>query len=172
MPAWITVYCRRSVESITSAKLLDGINDRDRSAGAGGDYDMLAETYGLDEDSVEPALEGLRIEGDEPFTTYELRYRPDPKVRPVFVHRWADPSRVAEEIAEVVERLEPSSTVIAQLQKSVEIVALELGFSQLGDMGVVFAYEVARYLAQKGDGLILDVEDHFTVVERGAFKDM
>jgi len=39
-------------------------------------------------------------------------------------------------------------------------------------MGVVFGYEVARYLAQKGDGLIVDVEDRFTAVRDGAFEDL
>jgi len=44
MPAWITVYCRRSVASVTPEKLLAGITDKDDGASAGVDYEMLAES--------------------------------------------------------------------------------------------------------------------------------
>jgi hypothetical protein len=50
------------------------------------------------------------------------------------------------------------------------VIGLELGFSMLEDMGVVLAYELARYLAQKGDGVIVDDDDRWQVIERGAFS--
>ena len=48
--------------------------------------------------------------------------------------------------------------------------AAELGFSMLEDMGVVFAYEIARFVAQKYDGVIVDDDARWQrIAEYGAF---
>lgn len=66
----------------------------------------------------------------------------------------------------------PPEAVHARLAKTKEIVALELGFPMLEDMGVVIAFELARYLAQKGDGLIVDDEDQWQETQDGAFVEL
>ena len=58
-----------------------------------------------------------------------------------------------------------------RLEETKEIFLLELGFPMLEDMGIVFAYEIARWLAQKGDGLIVDDERYWQIIEDGAFRD-
>lgn len=137
------------------------------------DYAMLAETYDLDDDIADEALEHLRVVSDGPaFDRYQLHYKKNAKARPVSVHRWSDRARVEEEIGEALERLKPSAKIAEELRRSVEVVAIELGFSQLEDMGVVLAYEAARHLARKGDGIIVDAEDHFTAVRDGVFVDL
>ena len=42
--------------------------------------------------------------------------------------------------------------------------------ARLTDMGVVLAYELARWLAQKGDGVIVDDDNRWQFVEDGAFR--
>jgi hypothetical protein len=51
-----------------------------------------------------------------------------------------------------------------------EVIGIELGFSQLQqDVGLVIACELARYLAQKGDGVIVDDELEWFAVVDGEF---
>ncbi len=167
MPAWITVYCRERLDSLGADELLRGIRGGDPEALAGVDYWTLAEDYGVDEDQVDRALAQLAVVEDG--SDWEIRYS-EAGERSVVVHRWFSTERVAEEIEEVLERLEPSDEdIVEHLRASREVVGIELGFSQFEDMGVVIAYEVARYLMQKLDGLILNDEDRWLVVVDGAF---
>ena len=57
-----------------------------------------------------------------------------------------EPSQVAEELKECAEGRSPPAAAAPVLERCCEIVGIELGFSQLEDMGVVLAYELARYL--------------------------
>ena len=72
-----------------------------------------------------------------------------------------------EEIAEAREECDPPPTAEPFLAACVEIVALELGFPMLENMGIVIAFEAARYFAQKGDGVIADDDDRWHRVENG-----
>ena len=73
-----------------------------------------------------------------------------------------------DEISEADER-EPPAAAQEHLRRSVAVVGIEMGYSQLEDMGVVFAYELARYLAQKSEGIICNDEDMWLRVIDGAF---
>jgi hypothetical protein len=169
MPLWITVYCRSSADDVTARRLLDGIQGRDPSAPAGVDYQTLAEDYHVH--SVSPtdavaALDVSDLRGGE--DVYEVRYGID--ARPLVVRRWRDPSRVVEEVQEVVDRPgRHPPLAIERVRSSREVIGIELGSSQLRDMGIVIAYELARYLAQKCDGVILTDEERWLRVEKGEF---
>jgi hypothetical protein len=78
---------------------------------------------------------------------------------------------VAEELEEAEEGRAPPPGALPWLRATKEIVAVELGFSQLEDMGIVLAYEIARWLAQKGDGLVVDDDDCWMMVEGGGWVD-
>ncbi len=99
MAWWLTVYCRKSVKSLTAAKLRAGINDEDPSASAGIDYFTLAENYRVPERQVAPALKALKI---EPVPGgFELHYRPSKKggpPHPIRIEVWREKARVAEEL--------------------------------------------------------------------------
>jgi hypothetical protein len=167
MASWISVYCRTSVGAITPAALLAGIQDRDPSASAGIDYLTLAEDYDVDEDVVESALECLRVESaSKTFDTYEVHYT-KPAKRPVFVRRWTDAS---EHVDEELERKKRPPKLVTRMRATVEAIGIELGASQLTDFGIVVAYEIARFLAQKGDGVIVDLQHEWNEVRDGAFK--
>jgi hypothetical protein len=94
--------------------------------------------------------------------------------RPLVLHGWTDAERVREEIEEVLEDEDATpATIRAQVSRAVEVVGIELGFSDFSDfedMGVVLAYELARYLAQKADGVIRSDEDRWLRVIDGAFE--
>lgn len=169
MPYWITVYCRTPVSSLTPTELLAGICGEDPSALAGVDYWTFAEGFGIeDEEVVDAALDVLRVRpGRERGLECEVCYQPELDARPIVVHCWSEPERVAEEIHEAEENRSPPSAAIERLRASREVVGLELGISQLEDMGIVIAYEIARWLAQKGDGLVADDDDQWFRIERG-----
>jgi hypothetical protein len=173
MAWWLTVYCRNSVATLDAQQLADGLRDRDPQARAGVDYRSLAEEHELAEDELNEALEQLSVVAVSPKPLdLEIRYRRDPQSRPIVVHLWTDPARVAEEIDEAGESREPPDSVLPYLSACREVVGIELGFGQLQDMGLVLASELARYLAQKGDGVFVDDEHEWYVVADGEFTEI
>jgi hypothetical protein len=173
MAWWLTVYCRKPVSALAPAELLAGLRDEDRSAPAGVDYWTLAEHFGIEDEAVvDAALDVLRVRGDDAKGLgCEVYYRPEADARPIVVHCWTEPERVAEELEEAEEGRAPPTGVLPRLRATKEIVGIELGFSQLEDMGIVLAYELARWLAQKGDGLVVDDDDCWMAVEGGGWVD-
>jgi hypothetical protein len=172
MAWWLTVYCTRSVADLTAADLARGLRDGDPQAPAGVDYDTLAEGFELDEDLVAPALAALRVEPpDGSSIAVEIHFRPGSEHRPISVHLWDDPARIAEELEETRENREPPPAAERTLAGTVAIVALELGFPMLENMGIVIATEAARWLAQKGAGVICDDDNQwFEVRDGGALE--
>jgi hypothetical protein len=157
MASWISVYCTASLDAVTAKKLAAGIRGKDDDAPAGVDYLTLAEQYGVDDTAVKAALGSLSI--TKWSGGFALAYGAK---LPVRIHRWTDRARVADELAELPRKL----------AGVVEVVGIELAASQLRDFGVVVAYEVARYLAQKANGVTRDLGGVFGVVRRGAFVDL
>ncbi len=166
MASWISIYCTGSLAKLTAKKLLAGITDRDPKAAAGVDYLTLAESYDVDEAVAEAGEAALAVEDND--DGFLVGYGGK---RHVYVRRWATAKRVAEEIAEAKEH-PGSAKVAAHLAKTTEVIGLELGASQLSDFGIVVAYELARYLAQKADGIICDLDHCWTEVKGGGFEDL
>jgi hypothetical protein len=174
MAWWLTIYCRKPVSMLTPEQLLAGLRDEDREAPAGVDYWTLAEHYGIEDEAVvDAALDVLRVRGGDTIglDVVEVCYRPQVDARPIVVHCWTAPERVAEELQEAQEGRAPPPEALARLRTIREVVGIELGFSQLEDMGIVLAYEVARWLTQKGDGVVVDDDDCWMAVEGGGWVD-
>lgn len=170
MAWWLTVYCRREVGGLEPSDLLAGIRDQDREAPAGVDYWTLAEDYGIEDTAVvDAALNELRVEATGKGIDCEVRYRAEDDARPVVLHVWDEPGRVAEELEEAMEGRDPPEGIVARLKETKAIVGIELGFSQLDDMGVVVAYEIARWLAQRGDGVVVDDDQSWQGVRDGGW---
>jgi hypothetical protein len=168
MAWWLTVYCKKPVSGLQPEQLDDGLWGRDFAAPAGGDYHLLAEARDIEDADVDDALEQLEVVrvSDKPLDV-QIRYKQEADARPIVVHLWQEPERVAEEIEEALDNREPPERVKSELSACREIVGIELGFGQLQDMGFVLAFELARYLAQKGDGVIVDDENAWYAVEDG-----
>ncbi len=168
MAAWLTVYCTRSVSHVTARDLLTAIEDIE-------DIYTLAEGFGIeDEEVVKRALTQLRIEpvSEPEGVKFCLRYRPA-AFRPVLIHWSAAPEFVRGVVEETRELLEEATgkgvkRVRAHLERVIEVVSLELGWSQLEDMGIVLAGQVAEHLATIGAGLIKDQNDDWWAMKKGA----
>jgi hypothetical protein len=169
MAAWLTVYCARSVAHVTAEDLIAVICDLE-------DPYTLAECYGIEdeEEAVDRAMKHLRIEpvAGPQGGKISVRYKP-PDARPVLLHVWSRPKRVQTERDEALEQFEDvSGRNVARVRKHladcVEVAALELGWTQLEDMGIVFASVIAEFLAVEGNGLIRDQNEDWWAVKNGA----
>ncbi len=165
MSAFWHLYCKRTLAHLTPAALAAGI--------APADFHTEAEGYEVPEEQVEAALSYLSIEAEgDGFSRWALRYRPE-GMRQVYIWRSDKPQEVAEllnEAREAVHGLRKGArTIKRHLAETQEVVSIELGWGQLGDMGIVLAYEVARWLATEGDGLMRDHEDVWWILRRGVF---
>lgn len=159
MPAWVSVYCSQALGDMPSADALGGdIRNND--------FWTLAEDYEVDEALVDSALANFRIETDA--SGFNLHYGNDGD-RPVTVHYWIKPDRVAEEAQEVVEQLDSNNAAADRIKKHLQaaqaVVGIEMGFSQFQDMGIVFAYEVARWFGRNRGGLIKDDDDNWSFID-------
>ncbi|MBY0232449.1 MAG: hypothetical protein K2W96_24490 [Gemmataceae bacterium] len=165
MAAWFTIYSPRSLDGLSA----DGIADALRS----GDLHTDAEGFGIeDDDEVYRAVAALRVEAlaDDPAIPFAVSVK-EGRSRPLLVHRWTDPARVREEIAEAEEYLAGRkgrvSAIRAALSRCIEVAAVELGLVHLEGMGLVIAGQVAEHLASVGNGLILDTNDEWWTMRKG-----
>src|SRR5262249_34474041 len=149
------VYCSRMVDHVTVAEILAAID--------GWDWHTAAEAYGVDDDeAVDQALASLKLEAADGAggLRFQLTYGP-PGHRPILIQTHTDVEVLGEERDEAEELLDDANgdsvdRVRAHLDSVVAVVVVELGWSQLEDMGVVFAGMVAEYLSSVGGGLIRD----------------
>ena len=171
MPAWISVYCQQKLGEVEPKQLRNDILQND--------YFTLAEQYDIDEALVALALTALRIVPDN--GGYEVHYAAESdsneqqlRSRPVVIHIWESPDRVQEEIEEVLECLNgasgyPTALIEQHLSEVQAVAGIDIGASQFQNMGIVFAYEIARWFGKNRTGLINDVDENWSLIENGGF---
>jgi hypothetical protein len=152
-----TVYCKRSVAAVTPEQLLAGVQVAD--------LHTIAENDDIPDDVIVDALGQLRIENVDPigFRFYRFCYRPAGK-RPIDVERWQNAEEVQGVVAEVLASLADDghpalARIRTHLQQTVDIVDASFGSSPEEQMAPVLASEVARWLAEKFDGIIRAADD-------------
>ena len=157
MAAHYTVYCRQSVADVTAPELLEGVQIADLYT--------IAEFDDVPDEVIESALDQLRIENIDSngFRFYRLCYRPADR-RQIDVERWQTPEEVRGVVAEVLENLEAEKhplldRISTHLKDTVDIVDASFGSSEEEMMAPILASEVARWLAEKFDGLIRAADD-------------
>ncbi len=143
MPAWITAYLQRAPKELRASDL--------RTGTAPADWWTLGEDFDVEAEAVDVFMKELEWI-DDPLG-FGL-----PDKRPVNVHVWTEPDRVAEELGELHPHID---TVRQHLTDTCAIVALELGWSQLATMHEVVAFEIAYWLAETYQGVILGNDGHW-----------
>jgi hypothetical protein len=152
MPARVTVYCKRSVASLTGAALRGELDEADLMT--------LAESLELpegEEAAVEAMLPHLRVVAEgAPFTYGEVHWKP--AGRPIQIERVVDdaPAHLAELLEEGLPeaRTAGAKRVAKHLRECQEIVYLELGIDDSMHLGATLAEVLAFYIAEQGDGLV------------------
>ena len=131
--------------------------DEIRAAVTESNFHTLCDQYGLDPALIEPVLTCLAIQvpiGERvPF--FGLRFAPEPSA-PIIVSCWRDEERVASYIQKY-SSVAPEA-VQSYLELSKEVFAVDLTHPQNTDLGILFAYELARWLAFQGEGVIYGLD--------------
>ncbi len=115
----------------------------------------LCDQYGLSHEQIAPGelkLEVLAVRRSvAPF--FVLHYKPSRK-DPIFVNEWnlSDPAK--RKWFESLPQKTPSHEVEKHLQRTRFIVSIALDSTQLVDLGRLLAYELARWAAEMGRGLV------------------
>ncbi|MDY6867720.1 MAG: hypothetical protein SVT56_07425 [Chloroflexota bacterium] len=155
MSYWIHIFNQQLIGDIDSENIKAAITTSN--------FHTLCEQYQLDPGSIKPALENLDIikAPVELPLMFLLRYRREDG-SPIPVYQWAVDSQAgAEMLNATLERAK--GAIKERLVTTSNIVAVELCKSQLQDMGLLLGYELARWAAEQGNGLIygLDAEWYY-----------
>ncbi len=143
MPAWITTYLQRSPQELDADEVRKGIADAD--------WWTLAEDFEIDSEAVDRFMAALGWQ-DEPLQVGL------PDARPIKLHVWTESDRVEDELGELPPQQGP---VRDHLTDTCAVVAIELGWSQLRSMHEVLAFEIAYWLAERFQGVILAPDDRW-----------
>jgi len=169
----IHIYCRQTAVAITPDQIMRALGQADLM--------IEAEARGIaDEEAlVDAALPYLRIEntGHLPFEEWRLHYGP-PGERDIPIERVAGAREVRTRIDTMIYehlddgRVSEAHLILPRLYETIEEVCITLGGAQTGDLGIVLAYELARYIAGVTEGLISDDYKEWWRVDDGVFVEI
>lgn len=131
----------------------------------------LCRQYGLNSTLIGPVKENLEVvvSKNQDFPYFLVKYGGDNK-RPLFVYERQLKSRKGKSVLQGLSGGSDSKVVNTHLSKSNFLVEIELGRSQLSDMGLLLAYEIARWAAVKGGGIVLGLDGRWYFLnQHGAF---
>jgi len=111
-------------------------------------------------EAIRPALENLEVINGKNRTSpfFVVRYQPWPHP-PLVVYQWPAAEMVGQRLFQFEGSLHEQ--VNGQLGKAVTIFEIELQASQLHDMGLLIGYELARWIAFGGDGIVYGLDGHW-----------
>lgn len=122
-------------------------------------FHTLCAQYGLDPGLIQPALDHLSLEiaGGSAVPYFLVRYQTLHQP-PLVVTRWDTTSTDGQQqLVAFAERL-ISADVREHLMSTRELVTVELVEAQFADMGLLFAYEIARWAAGQGSGIVYGLD--------------
>jgi hypothetical protein len=145
----ISVFNTEQIKKIDPQEILAAVTSSN--------YYTLCAQYGLDPALIEPTLAALKavIGGQEPGDYFALEYRP-PGRRPIFVHLLNLSDLGLEELNRL--RIGAPQAISEKLRKIKQIVRIELGEDQLKDLGLLLGYELARWAAESGEGVVYGLD--------------
>ena len=127
--------------------------DEIRAAVTESDFHTLCNQYGLDPALIKPAKAHLKIrtapDPAVPFFTLQYKWE---KAPPIVVTRWREGEQFSE-LRHICEAIAPQSAR-QHINRAQEMFTIDLSHGQSRDLGLLFAYELARWAAHKGTGLV------------------
>jgi hypothetical protein len=147
--------------SVFNTKQIKGIDPLEvLAAVTSSNYHTLCDQYGLDQALIEPTLLHLNVmvESQESLGYFILEYRPQGR-RPIFIHL-LNPSDIE---LEKLKRLwnDAPQAIRKKLSGIKQIVRIELEEDQLRDLGLLLGYELARWAAESGDGVVQGLDGNW-----------
>jgi hypothetical protein len=122
-------------------------------------YNSLCKQYRLEQELIAPALKHLKLlSGPTDVAAFSvLKYQTGDRA-PLIIYHWdAQKSEGRDWLGETLNKLDQSH-LRDRLKDTREILGVTLQAEQLRDFGLVLAYEVARWAAFMGQGLIYGVD--------------
>lgn len=147
MNYWILIFNKKAIGSIDEEGLLEKITDSN--------YETLCRQYGLNPSMVQPTLAQLQIalapEGLSPFFLLQYHLKGE---WPIVVYRWDLDQDYGKALLEDAVGVVQSEEIQEHIVQTQFILGIELAQTQLRDMGLLLAYEVARWAAEGGQGIL------------------
>lgn len=154
MPYWIWVFNLINVDKIDEEALTRALTSAH--------LETLCDQYNLDRALIAPSIRNLEVVAVNttisPF--FLLYYRPKGE-RPIVIQCWDLNQGQDTGFWEYLLGKSPPDTVERHLTEARTVFGISLSSSQLKDMGLVFGYEIARWVAAQGRGLIRGLDGHW-----------
>lgn len=147
----IVIFNPHETGQIDREALLDSIK--------GSSFKTLCEQYGLDTSLIEPALQHLDLilpTGENtPF--FQLKYQASDRP-PIMVYCWPAGSQSGRWLLKRGLSNAPNRQIKASLEVIKQVFVIEITTSQLEDLGLLLAYELARWVASQGNGILVGLD--------------
>lgn len=161
MTYWIRIFNREKIAKIQPEKVLAAVTSSN--------FHTLCEQYHLDQGLIQPALENLEIIWAE--NTFPLlflvRYLPEEKP-PIAVYRWDVNEKTGAEMRHAALSKVEYDNIRKSLLETVQVIAVELQERELKDLGLLLGYELARWGADLGKGIIYGLDGEWYCLNRHA----
>lgn len=148
MSYWMMVCSPRRIEKIDGNELLNLLRQVN--------HQSLCQQYGLDPALIPSALRHLNLSAPTDFNVVKyflLKYRPDPHPPLVFECSFIDGGRAKDTFLNFRNSwIAPE--VREEVEKTCSVISIVLTPSQLKDMGILFAYEAARWILGQAGGVL------------------
>ncbi len=148
---WIYVFNQQSLGNIAENNLIPALLEVN--------FDSLCRQHGLDSGMIAPALSQLEVsavpEGITPF--YVLKYQSEDQP-PILIFQWdTDKQAGTDRLGDALMHVS-HPRLRNHLTQTREILGVSLQSDQLDDIGLVLSYEVARWAAYNGQGLVFGLD--------------
>jgi len=147
MSYWIFVFNQKTMEKISPEGVLKAVTKSD--------FYTLCQQYDLDPGLIQPALENIEIVQTDGASSlvFMLRYRPEGQC-PLRIYRWGISEETGEALLNKALDEAALGPIREDLSKTAQIIGIEIRKTQLQDLGLLLAYELARWAAERGCGIL------------------
>ena len=151
MPYRIMVFNQKQLGQFSKAELLTVIK--------GANFPTLCRQYGLEIALIEPALAHLAVEkaGGDQAPYFLLRYQPNGQP-PIIVTEWNRDEIFHHQRLKGFDRQVAFPSLQNYFSRTQAVYSVALVLSQLSDLGLLLAYELARWAAHQGEGIVLGLD--------------
>lgn len=157
---WMMVYCPTKIKKINGDKLLDALK--------GANHHTLCSQYGLDHGLIAPALKNLDlfIPSDFEIVPYfVLKYRSGEAQPLIFESRIVE-ARTGKNFFKDGGQNEVFVSVLDELKRTRTVFLVSLTPAQLIDMGILLAYETARWILEHEGGVLRGLDGRWYRLNR------
>lgn len=118
-------------------------------------FETLGQQYGLDQSLINPAKSNLEvIAAAESYISYFIVRYGGGQNQSIIVYEWDVNSDTGKHMLKDLSNEDLPEGLKTHLSSARFSLSIELGPSQLEDMGLLLSYELARWGAEKGEGVV------------------